>query len=108
MTGEAEALARTTGAVVVVSGPADVVTDGERTEVVRGGDPRMPLISALGCASTGLVAAACAVVDDPLEAAASAMGLMARAGEAAGGRAVGPGSLRVAILDALWATGELA
>ncbi|GGF39563.1 hydroxyethylthiazole kinase [Marmoricola endophyticus] len=106
--GDAEALARQTGSVVVVSGAADVVTDGERTELVRGGDSRMPLISALGCASTALVAAACAIIDDPVEASVSAMALLARAGQAAGGTAVGPGSLRPAILDALWATGELA
>jgi hydroxyethylthiazole kinase len=61
----------------------------------------MPMITALGCSSSALVAAACAVVDDPLEAAAGAMGLLAAAGADAAGAAEGPASLRVALVDRL-------
>lgn len=102
---EAAALARTTGAVVVVSGATDVVTDGERTVHVTGGDARMPLISALGCSATALVAAcAAAGVDTPgdtVDAATTAMAMLAAAGERAGSRSAGPGTLRAHLVDAL-------
>ena len=68
----ATGLARRTGAVVVVTGAEDLVTDGERTLIVRGGDPRLPLITALGCAVSALVGACCAVEPDPVAASAAA------------------------------------
>jgi hydroxyethylthiazole kinase len=86
---------------VVVTGAEDVVTDGTRTAIVHGGDARMPMITALGCASTALVAACCAVGEDPFASAVAAMAMLAAAGERAGRRADGPGSLRVLLLDEL-------
>jgi hydroxyethylthiazole kinase len=97
----AASLARARSAVVVVTGASDVVTDGTRTAIVHGGDARMPLITALGCASTALVAACCAVADDAFEAAVAAMAMLAVAGERAGRSASGPGTLRVLLLDEL-------
>ncbi len=94
-------LARQTGAVVVVTGEEDLVTDGDRTLVVRGGDPRMPLITALGCAVSALVGACCAIEPDPVAASAAALTMVAVAGERAGQRAKGPGSLRWELLDEL-------
>lgn len=101
VTEDAATLARETGAVVVVSGATDVVTDGQRTVSVTGGDPRMPQISALGCSASALVGACCAVTDDPLEGAVAAMTVLAAAGSRAGAASRGPGSLRVALLDEL-------
>lgn len=98
---DARQLASRLGCVVVVSGGTDVVTDGERTVRLRGGDDRMPLVSALGCSATALVAACCAVESDPLLGAATAMAMLAAAGERAGREATGPGSLRVRLLDEL-------
>lgn len=97
----ARALARDLGAVVVVTGVEDVVTDGERVAVVHGGHPMMPMITALGCSATALVAACCAVEDDAFEASIAAMAMLASAGARAGAAAAGPGSLRVALLDEL-------
>ncbi len=94
-------LARARATVVVVTGVSDVVTDGTRTAIVHGGDARMPMITALGCASTALVAACCAVADDAFEASLAAMAMLAVAGERAGRRADGPGTLRVLLLDEL-------
>ncbi|WP_293780932.1 hydroxyethylthiazole kinase [uncultured Aeromicrobium sp.] len=99
---QAQALASVTGSTVVVSGAADVVTDGATTAIITGGDDRMPLISALGCAATALVAAATAVAQTPLLGAATAMAMLAEAGERAGRSSQGPGTLRSALLDALW------
>jgi hydroxyethylthiazole kinase len=97
----AGALARELSTVVVVTGVEDVVTDGTRTAVVHGGHPWMPMVTALGCSATALVAACCAVDEDAFEAAITAMAMLAVAGEAAGTRSAGPGSFRVALLDEL-------
>lgn len=99
-------LAASLGCVVVVSGEADVVTDGERVLRVRGGHAWMPMITALGCTASALVAAACAVTVDEqrvtsLDGAAAAMALLAAAGERAARSASGPASLRVGLVDLL-------
>lgn len=95
------ALARRTGAVIAVTGEIDLVTDGQRTVAVHGGDDRMPMITALGCAVSALTGACCAVASDPLSAAATALAIVAAAGERAGKLAEGPGSLRWRLLDEL-------
>lgn len=95
----AKELARHRQTVVAVTGAEDLVTDGERVVVIRGGDSRMPQITALGCAVSALVGACCAVEPDPLAAAATALALVAVAGERAGQCAQGPGSLRWQLLD---------
>ena len=97
----AEGLARDLSTVVVVTGIEDVVTDGTRTAVVHGGHPWMPMVTALGCSATALVAACCAVADDPFEASIAAMAMLASAGERAGAQARGPGSFRVHLVDEL-------
>ncbi|MBZ5733115.1 hydroxyethylthiazole kinase [Nocardioides sp. TRM66260-LWL] len=104
---DAVALARSSGAVVVVSGATDVVTDGARVVLLTGGDARMPLVSALGCASSALVGACAGVADDPLIGAAAAMTVLAVAGRRAGRLAAGPGTLRAHLLDELAALDSL-
>lgn len=98
----ADDLAGRAGCVVAVTGAEDYVTDGSRDPIVlRGGDPRMPLITALGCSLSALVGACCAVHDDAYEASAAALAIMSAAGEIAGAAAEGPGSLRWRMLDEL-------
>ncbi len=97
----ARQLARSAGCVVAMTGERDLVTDGERDVVVHGGDPRMPQVTALGCATSSLVAALCAVHEDALEAAVAALAVMAVAGARAGVLAQGPGTLRVHLVDEL-------
>lgn len=97
----ATTLARQSGAVVAVTGATDIVTDGERVLLIRGGDSRMPMITALGCAVSALVGACCAVEPDQVVASAAALAMVAVAGERAGQRAEGPGSLRWQLLDEL-------
>lgn len=97
----AQALAQEQSTVVVVTGAQDVVTDGTRVAVVHGGDARMPMVTALGCSASALVAACCGVGADPFDASVAAMAMLASAGERAGARAEGPGSLRMHLLDEL-------
>lgn len=97
----ARTLAEELSSVVVVTGRQDVITDGVRTAVVHGGHAFMPMVTALGCSATALVAACCAVTDDPFDGSVAAMAMFAVAGQRAGREAAGPGSFRARFLDEL-------
>ncbi|MBT1180152.1 hydroxyethylthiazole kinase [Bifidobacterium vespertilionis] len=88
-------------AAVAVSGPVDLVTDGERTFRLPGGSALMTKITGAGCSLGGVMATYLAVAD-PLTAALAASALFNRAGQIAAGQSHGPGSFQVALLDALW------
>lgn len=101
--GAARALALRTGGVVAVSGPVDLVTDGERVARIGGGDALLTRVTGGGC-SLGAVMAAFLGVCAPLAAAVAASALYADASERAAAASSGPGSFAVAFLDALDAT----
>jgi hydroxyethylthiazole kinase len=88
--------------VVAETGPVDVVRDATRVVRLAGGHPLMARVTGLGCAASALVAAFCAVEDDPLQAAAEALLVLGRAAELAAPAAVGPASFQVALLDKLY------
>lgn len=98
----ARALAKQLGAAVLLSGPADIVTDGARCRVVRGGSPLTRSITGAGCMLSVLCGAFAAVTPDPVEAGVLAAAFWkvcaARAEVLAGGR--GLGSFHVALFDA--------
>ena len=98
----AESLARTTGAVVVISGATDYITDGTTTHTVEGGDPIMTSVTGMGCTSTALVGAFVAVGEDVLTAATAAMAVMSLAGERAAANSKGNGSMQMNFLDELY------
>lgn len=98
----AESLARKTGAVVVISGATDYITDGTTTHTVEGGSPMMTSVTGMGCTSTALVGAFVAVCDDTLTAATAAMAVMSLAGERAAANSKGSGSMQVNFLDELY------
>jgi hydroxyethylthiazole kinase len=93
--------ARELRAVLALTGPTDLVTDGERRVRIENGDQLMSRVTAMGCASSAVVAAFLAVEPDPWLAAFSGLTVFAVAGEAAAARARGPGSFAVELLDAL-------
>jgi hydroxyethylthiazole kinase len=97
----AMALAGLTGAVVAVTGPVDLVTDGSRTLEVANGHALLTRTTASGCAVTALVGAWAAVLPDPLEATAGALAAYGIAAELAAAKAEGCGSFVPALLDAL-------
>ncbi|HEX6058924.1 MAG TPA: hydroxyethylthiazole kinase [Gemmatimonadaceae bacterium] len=97
----AAALARRLGCVVAATGKVDFVTDGTRARTVANGDPLMTKVTALGCSASALVGAFLAVTPDPLEATAQALAFVGLAGEIGARGAAGPGSFRVAFMDAL-------
>lgn len=98
----ARALAQRQGAVVIATGKIDFLTDGQRAARIANGHPTMPLVTALGCSLTGIVAAFAAGGADPFDASLAALAYFGLAGERAGAVSSGPGSFAVAFLDALY------
>lgn len=98
----ARSLAAASGAVVAVTGPVDLVTDGAATVRIANGHPLMPKVIGTGCMLTPLVAACVAVAASPFEGTVAALALFAIAGELAGKAAVGPGTIKPRLLDSLY------
>ena len=98
----ARQLAKTTGAVVVISGPTDYITDGIRTETVTYGSPLMTRVTAMGCTASSIVGAFAAINPDPIEAATHAMMAMGICGERAVAKNASPGSLLINFVDELY------
>lgn len=101
----ARRLARRTGGVVAVSGPVDVITDGDRVARVPTGDPMLTLVTGGGCALGAVVAAFLGATDagvlDPQVVTVAAVATYTLAAEDAAARAAGPGSFAVELVDAL-------
>lgn len=97
----ARELAGRARAVIAATGPVDILTDGERLVRVENGHPLLAQITGSGCMATAAVAAFLAVEPDHLSAAASGLACFEIAAERAAEHAAGPGSFRVALLDAL-------
>ena len=91
-----------TGAVVVISGEIDYITDGKKVFTVEGGSPVMTKVTGMGCTSTALVGAFAAVESDAMVAATAAMAVMSLAGERAAALACGNGSMQMHFLDELY------
>src|SRR6185436_10715645 len=102
----ARQLARAYETTVAVTGATDYVTDGERVVAVDNGHPMMTLVTGMGCTATALVGAFLAVERDPVMAAVAALVTLGIAGELAAERSSGPGSMQVALLDALYGLDE--
>ena len=97
----ASLLAKSTGAVVAVTGERDFVTDGLRVLEVPGGSVMMTRVVGTGCALSAVVAAFTALPGDRLMHIASACRVMSLAGEKAAAIAGGPGTFVPQFLDAL-------
>lgn len=98
----ARRLAKKTGAVVVISGEVDYITDGNEVNTVEGGDAIMTSVTGMGCTATALVGAFVAVQTNAMVAATAAMAVMSLAGERAAVKASGSGSMQMHFLDELY------
>ena len=97
---------RKTGTVVMLTGKIDLITDGNRTAVLRGGSELMSRITGAGCMLTSLTAAYCGANPNTLlEAAAAASGVMKVCGTLAERRVreemEGTASFRTRLIDAV-------
>lgn len=96
----AAALAQRLGAVVLLSGVEDLVTDGTVVLRVQGGNDRMRMVTGAGCMLSVLCGAfAAAQPDAPLAAAAGASLFWKLCAARAGQDAPGPGTLRIRLMD---------
>lgn len=102
----ARQLARQTGAVVIVTGDTDMITDGVVLHRVHNGHPMMRVVTGAGCQLSALVGAyITASPDQPLRAALAAACAMGLCGEIAHRRLTpldGNASYRSYILDAIF------
>ena len=102
----ARQLAQEGRAVVAITGAVDYVADGERVTELHNGHPLMARVTGLGCSATAVIGAFLAVEPDAFTATVAALAVFSVAGEVAAGWAAGPGSLQVALLDALYTLDE--
>ena len=103
----ARLLAKQTGAVVAVSGPIDVVTDGGQTILLRNGCATMARITGSGCMLTSMLGAFCgADPAHPFEATCAAIAAMGVAGDLAEERRLqngtGNATFRTDLIDAVF------
>lgn len=88
-------------AVVIVSGPVDFITDGNKSIEVPFGSPLMQMVTGMGCSLTAVIAAFVSVVEDPFESAVIAAHYFALCGELAAAKHQSIGTFKVAFLDQL-------
>ena len=97
----ARKLAQQCGCTVLVTGPVDYVTDGERVLALGNGDPLMTRVTGVGCAMGALAAACVASAPDAYTGAAACAAILGIAGERAAACCPRPGSFAGALLDEL-------
>jgi hydroxyethylthiazole kinase len=95
-------LAKAQLCTVAITGKRDIICDGRWTLGVDNGHAMMKSVTGTGCMATTMVAIFNAVESDRLIATAAALACYGIAGEEAARRSKGPGSFRVALLDALY------
>ena len=98
----AKSLANETGAVVVISGTEDFITDGKQVITIKNGSPLMPRVTGMGCTASAVLGAFAAVNKKTLLAAAHGMAVMSICGEIATKKSEGPGSLQMHFIDTLY------
>lgn len=94
----ARTAAQKLGCVCAVTGAFDVISDGERTAVIRSGTPQLKRITGAGCMTSALCAAFCTVAD-AFTGTAAGIAFMDICGELAAERTNGAGSFRAALFD---------
>lgn len=92
--------------IVWMSGKTDLITDGKKVILVHNGSPLMGKVTGMGCTASAVAGAFLAVNKDPLQASAHAAVLMGVAAELAALKVNGPGSFKLAFLDALYEVTE--
>lgn len=98
---QAKLLAQRLSCVIVVTGSTDIITDGIATTFIYAGDPMMRKVTAMGCASTGIIASSLSINNFPFSACIHAMQAMGTAGERAAAISKGNGSMIINFLDEL-------
>ncbi|MGF9966360.1 hydroxyethylthiazole kinase [Bacillus rhizoplanae] len=89
--------------VAVITGKEDVITDGERTFILRNGHPILTKVTGTGCLLTSVIGAFAAVERDYVKAAVAAVTFYGVAAEIAANKTAeqGPGSFQIEFLNQL-------
>jgi len=87
---------------LAITGPVDLITDGQRVLRVSNGHPLMAYVTGTGCTATATIGAFLAVDDNALSATATALAFFGLAGEIAAESASAPGTFMIQLLDALY------
>lgn len=98
----AKILAQELQTTLAITGPVDLITDGQQVVRVSNGHPLMGYVTGTGCTATTAIGAFLAVDSDPVSATATALAFFGLAGEVAGQAASAPGSFMIQLLDALY------
>lgn len=95
--------ARSLNTTVAVTGPEDVISDGQRCRIVSGGDALLTQVTGTGCLLTAVLGAFAAVEQDVLLAGTAGLAFYGAAASRAAERTAqyGPGSFQIAFLDEL-------
>ena len=104
--GDLEAIAKQVAdeyqTIVAVTGTSDLVTDGDRTEHITGGDPLMASVTGMGCLLSAVLAAFLTDEEStPIDALAYGLQIYANAGSRASKIALNPGTFQMAFMDEL-------
>ena len=102
MTVLAGALARRYKCTVVVTGKEDIVTDGEKTYVIKNGHSLMTHVVGTGCMATSAIGTFVAVEKNKAYAAACALVCFEIAAECAARLSAGPGTFKEKIFDCIF------
>lgn len=86
---------------VVVTGKVDFITDGKDTTENHFGSPLMPLVTGMGCALNGIIAAFRSLTPSSFESAQLAVSYFGLCGSIAEKKAKHPGSFRTTFIDLL-------
>ena len=93
----AKELSQKTEAIIVITGPIDIITDSKNTYIIKNGCPEMSQITGTGCMLSAILGAYIAVnQDNLLDAVSCAVAIQKIVKENSG-----TGSLRVYLIDAL-------
>jgi hydroxyethylthiazole kinase len=95
-------LAQKLKTVLAITGPVDLITDGQKAYNVSNGHEMMGCVTGTGCTATAIIAAFLAVDRRALEATATALAYFGLAGEMAAVNAQGPGTFGIGLLDVLY------
>lgn len=99
---QAKILASEKECVVWMSGQTDVITDGQASFFVHNGHPLMCKVTGMGCTATAIIGAFLAINKNMLLGCTHAAILMGIADEVAAKKCKGPGSFKLAFIDALY------
>ena len=100
----AKTLALKIETIIIISGKTDYITNGKEVRCLNLGDDMMSKVTAMGCATDGIVAAFAAVNQNMFHAACNAMVLCGYAGQMAAAKSQGNGSMMINFLDELYNT----